>query len=81
MFKFLSNDKNKNVVNSDEYERISKRISELSARQEILDNKIEMLKTDVSNLRGRFNQRLKGFSKEEETQSKDINTGENIYLG
>lgn len=78
MFNFFKN--GKNPINSNEYEQLCKRIVEISAKQEILDSKVEVLRTDTANLRGRFNQRLKGFAKEEE-ETKDINTGENIYIG
>jgi len=72
------------IINSIEYEHCLKRISEISAEMQALRVKIVLLETDCSNLRGRFNQRLKSFGTEEikkpEIETKEINTNEPIYI-
>jgi len=71
------------VINSIEYEQCLKRISELSAEIKMLNVKIEILQTDCSNLRGRFNQRLKSIGEGEipkPEQPKEINTTEPLFI-
>lgn len=59
---FWKNDKNQREknINSEEYDKVLKRISEINSRVEALDSKLENIKTSLSNLRGKFNQRLRG---------------------
>lgn len=56
----------KNPVNSEEYERLAKRITELVAELGLLKANYKIIETDVDNLRGNFNRKLKGLVKEEE---------------
>jgi hypothetical protein len=63
-----TNNTSSNVINSDEYDRVLKRISELDANFKLLKVDVDVLRTDVSNLRGKFNQRLKGLKEEEQKQ-------------
>jgi predicted nucleic acid-binding Zn-ribbon protein len=76
------NDEKIRFLNSDEYERISKRITELDSNFTSLKNKFEILQTSLDNLRGNFNRKLSGIKKEEEQEeSKDINTEGYKYFG
>jgi hypothetical protein len=71
------------AINSIEYDACLKRISELSAEIKALSVKFEILQTDCSNLRGRFNQKLKSFGETEipkPEQPKEINTNEAVYI-
>lgn len=64
----------KQPVNSDEYEKLSKKITDLSSEVEELTAKIRIITSDVSNLRGQFNRKLTGLKKEEVSEEeKDIN--------
>jgi len=62
-------------LNSDEYERVLKRISELSSELGVCKANLEILRTDLANLRGKFNQRLRG-SKHEEEQTTEATKSE-----
>lgn len=55
----------KTQVNSDEYEKLSKKIIDLSSDVQELTAKIRTITSDVSNLRGLFNRKLIGLKKEE----------------
>lgn len=69
-------------LNSLEYEKCVRRMVEWDAKLESLSHKLDLLKTDVDNLRGRFNQRLKNFREEEKKEeAKDLNLDNTIYLG
>lgn len=83
MFWSKHENSNKNDINSAEYDRCLKRISELNARIDVLNAEIEILKTGLANLRGQFNRKLSGIRIEEQKQEepKDINNGELIPLG
>jgi len=63
-------DQNAKTLRSDEYDSILKRIAEINSAVSVLETKHQSLKTDVDNLRGRFNQRLKGFKEEEKAEEK-----------
>jgi len=54
----IADNKNNNPVNSDEYERLHKRITELDTKIEAVKTSINLLQTDVADLRGAFNSRL-----------------------
>lgn len=79
------NDTSKNSINSDEYERLAKKFIELGTEIRVLKTEHDLLKTDVANLRGKFNQRLKGLKQEEEQEQKKetetINNGELLAFG
>jgi len=80
-----ANNTSANAVNSNEYEKLSKRIAELDAEVRICKTSCQMLETDVANLRGKFNQRLKGLApieekKEEKPEEKKIETINNSEL-
>lgn len=69
---------NKNKLGSDEYEAITKKIIDLRASYEELQQRIKLIQTDIDNLRGRFNQRLSRIKKDdidmdETTETKSIN--------
>jgi len=57
---------NKKCINSDEYEKLIRRISEEAARISHLENDFKILSTNVDNLRGNFNRKLSGIAKNEE---------------
>jgi len=77
-----SNSREKDI-NSSEYDKCLRRFSEGDSRIAALETKIELLKTDVANLRGKFNQRLTGLKVEEQKaeEAKDINTSNEIPFG
>lgn len=58
-------------INSAEYDRVYKRIVELSAAIEELKNKIAILNTNYDNLRGNFNRKLSGLKEVKEEQEKE----------
>ena len=61
MFNLFHNaDKNKEPVNSVEYERLLKRIVEVVADIAAVKTGLENTRTDLASLRGKFNQRLRG---------------------
>jgi hypothetical protein len=67
-FKKSKNEANNNgaqIINSVEYESISKKLVEFFTKIELLEAEYRILKSDMENLRGRFNQRLKGFIKDD----------------
>jgi hypothetical protein len=71
----------KNAVNSAEYERIVRKLIDANAEIETLKASIKLLQTDVDNLRGNFNRKLKGIEQTEKIDTKDINTSELISIG
>jgi len=82
--------KNENVANSGqtltsaEYERCLKRIVEAEAELKTIKKDYEVLETDVANLRGQFNRKLRGLSVEEkktEENEKSYKEGDVLYLG
>lgn len=64
-------------INSDEYEKLTKRIVDLYGIIEELSSKIRVVQSDNANLRGQFNRKLLGLKKEEQVEEqaeeKDIN--------
>lgn len=62
---------NNKSVNSEEYEKLSKKISELSSDVTELTAKIRIITSDVSNLRGLFNRKLTGLKKEEQQEENE----------
>jgi len=78
MFNFFRKNENSGtkIANSDEYERLSKKLIDLSAAVAALAGKYEILETNLANLRGKFNQRLRG----REDQSTDQPTGDEIKV-
>jgi len=81
--------RNKNLgeknINSNEYDSVLKKISEINAELELFKTKLNLIKTDLDNLRGRFNQRIakgrEGDDKEAGEPTKELNNGEFIPLG
>ena len=63
---FWNNANNKKPINSDEYERLAKRITELVGDIGICKASNEIIRSDLANLRGRFNRQLSGMKGEEE---------------
>lgn len=68
---------NKSQLNSNEYEEITKKIIQLSGKYEDLLHKVNVIVTDIANLRGRFNQKLSKIKKEdlETDEEQSINNG------
>jgi molecular chaperone GrpE (heat shock protein) len=64
-------------INSDEYEKITKRIIEIHGDYTQLKAEINSLRTDLENLRGIFNRKLSGIRKQE---SQDLNEDNPIIL-
>lgn len=64
-------------LNSDEYEKLTKKIIEFDSKIEKAIVDLKILQTNYDNLRGNFNRKLSGIKKEEATESteqeKDIN--------
>lgn len=74
--------KSSEVINSIEYEKLFRRIIELSARTEELHNKISILQTNYDNLRGNFNKKLSSIKKEEEIKEIDtFNNNSDVPFG
>ena len=69
---------NETPLRSDEYERISKKFTELAATVEELQNKFKILETNYNNLRGNFNRKLSGLKEEEKVVPKEEETETNI---
>lgn len=57
---------NENKITSEEYEKLLKRIIEISGSLQELHNKFKILETNYDNLRGNFNRKLSGIKKSEE---------------
>lgn len=64
----------KTKVNSDEYEYLHKRITELSNLITELTAKIAAVQSDAANLRGQFNRKVSGIKKEEQQEHKEEET-------
>ena len=60
-------------LNSAEYEKLLKKSVEVTAKLEELQIKLEVLRTDLQDMRGKFNRKLRGIRLEEEEETKDIN--------
>lgn len=58
----------KTQVNSQEYEYLHKRITELQNLVQELSAKVASVTSDAANLRGQFNRKLSGIKKEEEKE-------------
>jgi hypothetical protein len=67
-----NDDLHKTNLNSDEYERLFKRILEVSAAVTDCNNQLKVLSTNLDNLRGNFNRKLAGIAKEEQAEEKKI---------
>jgi hypothetical protein len=52
-------------LNSEEYDKILKKLSELDNKVEVLNGKFKALETNYDLLRGQFNRKLAGIRKEE----------------
>ena len=83
-----NNDASKNSLSSDEYERLVKKFSDYDARIRILDTQLEIFKTNLDDLRGKFNRKLKGLQAEEpkeepkeEKKTETINNNEFVAFG
>jgi hypothetical protein len=61
-------------LNSADYEKLLKKSVEVTAKIEELQIKLEVLRTDLQDMRGKFNRKLRGIRLEDqEEQEKDIN--------
>ena len=63
----------KNPMGSDEYERLFKRIIDVAGEIGILKANLELTKTDLANLRGKFNQRLRSEPDQQTDTGKKLN--------
>ena len=84
-FRKNNDNSNKNFIHSEEYEKIVKRIIEVYSKNEILENKFKLLETDVANLHGNFNNRLKAIKErekpEEEKATETFNKDDYVPFG
>ena len=69
----------KKTLNSDEYEKLYKKFTELQNLVNELTSKIAAVQSDNANLRGQFNRKLQGIKKEEQIteeieETKNINS-------
>lgn len=77
---------NKRVMNSDEYEKLTKKITDLTSDFQKLEARTNGIVTDIANLRGRFNQKLSRIKKEEledtdeETKDKEESINNPVIL-
>lgn len=55
----------KKSLNSEEYDKILKKLSELENKTEVLNGKFKALETNYDLLRGQFNRKLAGIRKQE----------------
>lgn len=55
----------KKNMNSEEYDKILKKLSELENKTEVLNGKFKALETNYDLLRGQFNRKLAGLRKED----------------
>ena len=78
---FIKNaDKNKELINSVEYERLLKRVVEIAADVATLKTNLENTRTDLASLRGKFNQRLRGADNTEADKGSGKPTEEEKYI-
>jgi hypothetical protein len=77
---FKKNDSVPKTLDSREYDYCLKRISELNTKIESYANKLEILQTGLSSLRGKFNSRITGEPEKKAETEKDISSDE-LYLG
>jgi len=78
-------------VNSYEYEALSKRLSETNTDVATLKGNVKVLETDLANLRGKFNQRLRGLTEPQQQDNEprgsgaepteNIKSGEPVFIG
>ena len=71
----------KNVIGSDEYGKLVHRLSEIDAKLKLFESVIEIFKTNLDDLRGKFNRKLKGLEKEEKKQESQMDETETINNG
>jgi len=76
----------KEHINTDEYERLSKRILDNAAEIKTCLSELNLLKTDLANLRGNFNRKLAGIVKEETAkevpkETESFNNSNEFYFG
>jgi len=77
-----ADDTRKNAIRSAEYEDCLRRFAKLDTGIEVLASKVELIKTDLANLRGKLNNRLEGLKVEKkEEEQKDLNSSGDVYLG
>ena len=73
---------NQTVINSEEYDKCLRRMSELDTGIKTVKSEIELLRTDLANLRGKFNAKLTRIKEEEaKEETKDIYTTNEIPFG
>lgn len=76
----------KEHLNSDEYERLLKRLLDIVTEVKSNQAQLELLKSDLANLRGNFNRKLAGIVKEEQAKEKpaeteSFNNSNELYFG
>lgn len=76
----------KEHLNSDEYERLLKRLLDITTEVKSCQAELKLLQSDLANLRGNFNRKLAGIAKEESAKEKPqeeekfINSND-VYFG
>lgn len=71
----------KKTVNSEEYEKLLKKMAELENKVEVLNGKYKGLETNYDLLRGQFNRKLAGIRKEEALASLQGQSGDENLSG
>ena len=79
MFGFKANNTGAKNINSSEYEECLKRILERDSRVATLASELEALKTELANLRGKFNAKLSKIKQEEQQEQDQKQKQEEIY--
>lgn len=84
-FKRKNENTDKNAISSGEYERLVRKLIDGNTEIELLKASIKILQTDLDNLRGNFNRKLKGMKeeevKEEKQETKNIYTADYLAFG
>lgn len=71
-------EKEKEFLNSNEFETLSKKITNLSNEIDNISHKIKLLQQDQDNLRGNFNRKLKGIAEEEKKNENPLTTSKSL---
>lgn len=61
----------KRQINSEEYDKVLKKIAEFSTILSDLSAKVAAVQSDAANLRGQFNRKVSGLKKEEAAEEVD----------
>lgn len=67
-------------MNSEEYEKLSKKLTEVLSAIDELTAKVRVVQSDNANLRGQFNRKLLGIKKEEAAEE-ETKKEPSVFLG